>query len=51
MNLKEKERAVLNLYADNESLFENCQHLVFESVWSTEFNQKKYRIIKWIKES
>jgi replicative DNA helicase len=47
MNLQEKERAVLNLYADNESLFENCQHLVFESVWSTDFNQKKYKIIKW----
>jgi len=46
MELKEKEREVLNLYADNEDLFANCEHLVFEELWSTKFNQVKYKIIK-----
>jgi replicative DNA helicase len=46
MTLKEKERAVLNLYADNENLFETCHHLIFEELWSTNFNKVKYKIIK-----
>jgi len=46
MTLKEKERAVLNLYADNENLFEGCQHLIFDELWSTNFNKVKYKIIK-----
>lgn len=47
MDLKEKEREVLNLYADNADLFVNCEHLVFESLWSTNFNKVKYKIIKY----
>lgn len=47
MTLKEKERAILNLYADDENLFEECSHLVFEDLWSTKFNQVKYKIIKY----
>jgi len=46
MNLKEKERALLNLYADNSELFDECEHLVFDKVWSTNFNKVKYQIIK-----
>ena len=47
MDLKEKEREVLNLYADNADLFVNCEHLVFENLWSTNFNKVKYKIIKY----
>lgn len=47
MTVQEKERSLLNLYAENESLFETCQHLVFDDLWSTEFNRKKYILIKW----
>tara|TARA_R110000822_G_scaffold309096_2_gene437996 strand:- start:6830 stop:8194 length:1365 start_codon:yes stop_codon:yes gene_type:complete len=47
MDLKEKEREVLNLFADNTDLFVNCEHLVFESLWSTNFNKVKYKIIKY----
>ena len=46
MDLKEKEREILNLYADNVDLFVNCEHLVFDDLWSTKFNQVKYKIIK-----
>ena len=42
MDLKEKEREVLNLYADNADLFVNCEHLVFENLWSTNFNKVKF---------
>lgn len=47
MDLKQKEREVLNLYADNADLFVNCEHLVFENLWSTNFNKVKYKIIKY----
>jgi replicative DNA helicase len=47
MDLKQKEREVLNLYADNADLFVNCEHLVFESLWSTNFNKVKFKIIKY----
>ena len=47
MDLKEKEREVLNLYADNADLFVNCEHLVFENLWSTNFNKVKFKIIKY----
>lgn len=47
MDLKQKEREILNLYADNADLFVNCEHLVFESLWSTNFNKVKYKIIKY----
>lgn len=47
MDLREKERAILNLYADNSELFDGIEHLIFNDLWSTDFNQKKYRIIKW----
>jgi len=46
MTLKEKERAILNLYADNENLFEGCSHLVFDDLWSSNINIAKYKIIK-----
>lgn len=47
MDLKEKEREILNLYADNADLFVGCEHLIFESLWSTKFNQVKYKIISY----
>lgn len=47
MDLKEKERSILNLYADNSELFVGCEHLIFNDLWSTDFNQKKYRIIQF----
>ena len=47
MDLLEKERSVLNLYADNGGLFDNCEHLIFDDVWSTRFNKIKYQIIKF----
>jgi len=47
MDLKQKEREVLNLYADNADLFVNCEHLVFENLWSTNFNKVKFKIIKY----
>lgn len=47
MDLKIKEREILNLYADNADLFVNCEHLVFENLWSTNFNKIKYKIIKY----
>lgn len=45
MELKEKERSILNLYADNADLFVGCEHLVFNELWHTDFNRKKYQII------
>jgi replicative DNA helicase len=45
MDLKEKERSILNLYADNTDLFVGCEHLVFEDLWSSKFNQTKFIII------
>lgn len=45
MELKEKERSILNLYADNADLFIGCEHLVFNELWHTDFNRKKYQII------
>lgn len=45
MDLKQKEREILNLYADNADLFVGCEHLIFEGVWSTNFNKIKYQII------
>lgn len=47
MDLKQKEREILNLYADNADLFANCEHLVFDNLWSTNFNKVKYKIIKY----
>jgi len=47
MDLKQKEREVLNLFADNADLFVNCEHLVFDNLWSTNFNKVKYKIIKY----
>lgn len=47
MDLKQKEREILNLYADNADLFVNCEHLVFDNLWSTNFNKVKYKIIKY----
>jgi len=45
MDLKQKEREILNLYADNADLFVGCENLIFEGVWSTNFNKIKYQII------
>ncbi len=47
MDLKQKEKEILNLYADNADLFVNCEHLVFDNLWSTNFNKVKYKIIKY----
>lgn len=47
MDLKQKEREILNLYADNADLFVNCEHLVFDNLWSTNFNKVKYKIITY----
>lgn len=47
MDLKTKEREILNLYADNADLFVGCEHLIFENLWSTRFNQVKWKIINY----
>lgn len=46
MDLKDKENGILNLYIENESLFDKCENLCFEDVWSTSLNQVKYKITK-----
>lgn len=46
MTLLEKENNILALYAENPNLFDSCEHLISEDLWSTKLNQNKYKIIK-----
>lgn len=46
MTIKEKESSLLNLYADNSELFNTCEHLIFDNLWSTQLNKNKFKIIK-----
>lgn len=47
MKLEEKENGILNLYIENDNLFDKCTNLVFDDLWSTSLNQMKYKIIKY----
>lgn len=47
MTLEEKEINILNLYIENESLFDKCENLVFDEIWSTSILNLKYKIIKY----
>lgn len=47
MNIQQKEKEVLNLYCDNSELFDKCSNLIFDEVWSTNFNRVKFKIIEY----
>lgn len=47
MDLITKENSILNLYIENENLFDKIENLAFDNVWSTSLNQMKFKIIKY----